>query len=774
MSHRLPNGQSKKIIFAILAGNSLEELRKVAQQATLMANPRSPKGTKPIVPAFLCKDKTMQVKPQNGTKFRFYEENNLQEPKIEGSEMTVALADTSKVFYISNIDSLLESDLLKYQFKAHQAKASFQSIDSLNIVDSSWVYFYDKSSKAVKWSWDFGDNTALDTLKNPKHRYAQVGTYKVVLTITDSVGCQANFSKNIKVVRLARSPLPNINPSEVYACRTAPVVITPSNGRNFRYYASMGGQPLGTGRSFRLTDLTLRQVYITSIDSAFESAPVTLTIRRGNLTANFDYTPKADTLLNSPINFTDLSTSSLSINKWEWDMGDGSPIKADKNVSHRFNKQGVYRILLKVSDFSGCTDTISKIFRVGSKAPKPSVAGRIVCEGQTATLAPTGGTKFNFYTSLPLRTPISQGSSYSFTPSKTQLFYITCTDSIVESDYQSVLIEVNVPMADFDSPNEILLYRANNIANFKDLSKNAVAWSWNFGDGSPVSTIRNPNYLYKKQGEYTVTLTIRDIYGCSATASKKIKAVNRANPPNLSNIMICKNTEVTLMPAGGSKFRFYEMFPSSIVAFTGNSWSLGKVSTSKTYYVTNIDSLHESEASKVEVKVDEINATFEAKTSGNEVFAGDTIYFKALAESANSWEWFFGDGTSSYEINPTHIYQNAGNYSLTLNTRNPTGCTASVTKAFAVKAKTMIPPNVQIYLYPNPTEGEVRVEVNTNKLTPVYIEVYNNLGQKIIALTKEMVRNEIYEFSLKGREKGLYIMRFTFNGETYIRKVVYL
>jgi PKD repeat protein len=296
---------------------------------------------------------------------------------------------------------------------------------------------------------------------------------------------------------------------------------------------------------------------------------------------------------------------------------------------------------------------------------------------------------------------------------------------------------------------------------------------WNFGDGSPSVTVKNPNYLYKKQGEYTVTLTIRDIYGCSATASKKIKIINRASPPTISNLTICKDTEVTLTASGGTKFRFYEMYPSSLVLFTGNSWSLGKISINKTYYVTNIDSLHESEASKVEIKVDEINANFEAKVAADEVYAGDTIYFKALAESANSWEWFFGDGTASYSRHPVHIYQNAGNYSLTLNTRNATGCTASAMRAFVVKAKSMIPPNVQIYLYPNPTEGEVRVEVNAPKLTPVYVEVYNSIGQQVISMTREMVKNEIYELSLKGRERGLYIMRFTFDGQTYIRKVVY-
>lgn len=770
---QLPNGQSKKVIFAILAGNSIDELRKAAAQATLMANPNTPKGAKPIVPTMLCKDKTMQVKPQNGTKFRFYEENNLQEPKLEGKEIIVTLADTSKIFYISNVDSLLESDLLKYQFKAHQAKASFQSVDSLNLVDSSLVYFYDKSVKAVKWSWDFGDKSELDTLKNPKHEYKQAGLYKVVLNIVDSIGCASSFSKNIRVVRLRRSPTPILNQYEIFACRVAPISITPVNGRNFKFYSSLNLPPIYIGKTLILKDINVKQVYITNTDSTFESLPTVLIIKRGNLKADFDYSPKADIILNSQIKFTDLSLSNLFINRWEWDFGDGSPIDFEKNPTHRFDRQGIYKILLKVSDLSGCTDTISKFFKIGSKAPKPIVVNQIVCKGATASISPTGGTKFNFYTSLPLKTPVFQGQSYSFMPLQSQLLYVTSADSIVESDYQTVSVEINEPFANFEAPAEILLYRPNNSADFRDLSKNAVAWLWNFGDGSPTVNVRNPNYTYKKQGEYTVTLSIRDKYDCNAFVSKKIKVINRASPPVISGVTICKDVEVILRPTGGTKFRFYEIFPSSIVAFTGSSWNLGKVIMSKTYYVTNADSLHESEATKVEVKVDEINAAYEVKTPSSEVYANDSIQFKALAENAISWEWFFGDGTSSNARNPIHIYQNAGNYSLSLTTRNITGCVASSTTAFTVKAKAMIPTNVQLYLYPNPTEGDVRVEVNASKLTPVYVEIYNNIGQSIRTFTQEMVKNEIYEFSLKGYQKGLYILRFTFDGQTYIKKIVH-
>lgn len=60
---------------------------------------------------------------------------------------------------------------------------------------------------------------------------------------------------------------------------------------------------------------------------------------------------------------------------------------------------------------------------------------------------------------------------------------------------------------------------------FTDLStEDALSWSWDFGDGSPVSTDQNPTHEYDTPGLFTVTLTVTWICG-SLTFSRDIEVV---------------------------------------------------------------------------------------------------------------------------------------------------------------------------------------------------------------------------------------------------------
>src|SRR5258706_14206099 len=59
------------------------------------------------------------------------------------------------------------------------------------------------------------------------------------------------------------------------------------------------------------------------------------------------------------VNFTDQSIAQEgSIVKWEWDLGDGS-VSSLQNPSHIYSGPGNYNVILRVTNSTGCVNTIS-------------------------------------------------------------------------------------------------------------------------------------------------------------------------------------------------------------------------------------------------------------------------------------------------------------------------------------------------------------------------------------------------------------------------------
>ncbi|HEX8549740.1 MAG TPA: PKD domain-containing protein, partial [Cytophagaceae bacterium] len=55
--------------------------------------------------------------------------------------------------------------------------------------------------------------------------------------------------------------------------------------------------------------------------------------------------------------------------------------------------------------------------------------------------------------------------------------------------------------------------------NFKDLSNEGVSYSWDFGDGSQ-STEKNPQHIYTKEGNFSVSLKVVEASGCEKVLRK--------------------------------------------------------------------------------------------------------------------------------------------------------------------------------------------------------------------------------------------------------------
>ena len=76
-----------------------------------------------------------------------------------------------------------------------------------------------------------------------------------------------------------------------------------------------------------------------------------------------------------------------------------------------------------------------------------------------------------------------------------------------------------------------------------DVDGDALTWSWNFGDGTPVVTIQSPTHRFAVAGNYTVSLTVTDDQGAASTPFTQQVTVAGASTQactTVANSVICE------------------------------------------------------------------------------------------------------------------------------------------------------------------------------------------------------------------------------------------
>ena len=67
-------------------------------------------------------------------------------------------------------------------------------------------FSYDRDGEIISYEWDFGDGTT-ENGETAIHKYCEIGTYNVTLTVTDDDGLKDNITKSAEII------LANIPPS---------------------------------------------------------------------------------------------------------------------------------------------------------------------------------------------------------------------------------------------------------------------------------------------------------------------------------------------------------------------------------------------------------------------------------------------------------------------------------------------------------------------------------------------------------------------------------
>ncbi len=160
------------------------------------------------------------------------------------------------------------------------------------------------------------------------------------------------------------------------------------------------------------------------------------------------------------------------------------------------------------------------------------------------------------------------------------------------------------------------------------------------------------------------------------------------------------------------------------------------------------------------------------------ILAGKPIQFVNESVGAISYDWQFGDGSSSNEISPVHTFTNPGEYDVILTVKTLEGCSNSYLLTIEVLEDTEVnirpsELNYSIHIYPNPSQNEINIDWDENTAMKS-IELIS-LSGNIIFKNKSALIGGNFRFDLTNSSvtSGIYILRLILNdGSIVNRRIV--
>jgi PKD repeat protein len=337
--------------------------------------------------------------------------------------------------------------------------------------------FKDQSTDIPQsWLWDFGDGTT-STAINPTHTYTVPGVYTVNLTVTNTVGTD-DYSLTVNY-----TSLPNpVVVSDTSVCTGGSIILTAGVDAGNTATWSTGGQVVYTGTTFTTPAI---------------SAPVTYSVQQ---------------IEDKPVGHVGPADNTI---------GGGGNHNTGFEGKLLFEALAPFTLVSVQVYAQGAGERTVRLYNAANAVIQtvtvqvPAGASRITLnlDIPAAGLYSIGNVSENLYRN-------NSGANYPYelanivriyssnaTSSELDFYYYFYDWEVKEKACASLPVAVNVgvtsgPVAGFTASGN-----ASTVTFTNTTTGAATGWSWNFGDGSPLSNAQNPVHTYAAPGQYTVVLT---------------------------------------------------------------------------------------------------------------------------------------------------------------------------------------------------------------------------------------------------------------------------
>ncbi|MCF8371661.1 MAG: PKD domain-containing protein [Bacteroidales bacterium] len=439
--------------------------------------------------------------------------------------------------------------------------------------------------------------------------------------------------------------------------------------------------------------------------------------------------------------FYDISTNVPDT--WEWDFGDGN-FSAQQNPIHTYETNGVFSVTLVASNSFGSDTVTYHSFLEIDRPMTPEIQDSVaICGPGTVDLSAISAGTTLWYESASDPVPVNTGAQLQVTVDSSRLYFVEnrqpgpseygakYNDAGDGAFYSYATIHYLV----FDVYEEFMLKSVKVYAD---------------GDGDRTIYLRGSNGATLE----TATVFIPD-------GESRVDL----------NWLVAPGTEYQLA-AQAAPYLFRNLsslsYPYDIAGMGSVTHSSATSDPTGYYYffydweVVGPDCYSPRIPYSVFVMDDVPEAAFSFDVLNDSVVA-----FTNSSTDAISYTWYFGDGASSQNKNPQHVFATIGHYDVMLVATNPCG-DDTISATIAVGIENVENPADAIAMFPNPTNHEVTLVLPNASSEEIDLCLYNITGQCLNTwkLDKRQVRVTL---SMDKYSPGIYWLRI---GDSLSKKLV--
>lgn len=526
-------------------------------------------------------------------------------------------------------------------------------------------------------TWDFGDGNSA-TGASPSHTFNVAGAFSISTIVENSFGCKQGATMP-QYVRVSSTPQINFTADVQASCITPLTVNFQSSGpAGLTYSWDFGDGSAPSTAQHPSHVYTSEGSYTVSLRARTpEGCENTVTqtafvvIRHTRPDFEVDGLACAGTT----VRFRNTTTPSPTTNRWT--LPDGSTTTGT-DASFYFATPGTYNVTL-TSGRPGCTGTVTKAITVH---PRP--VATFTATPLTSCTAPfnvrftptfTTGARylwtFGDGTTSTEPSPLHTYNNFGRFDVRLRVENASgCFDEVTMNDY--IIAEQPRAIVIPSDPEGCLPHTSSFRANLLTAGT-ITAYQWDLGDGT-TSTAPEPSHTYTTEGVFTVRVRLTINGNCQVDAQATVRAgripvVNfdatpkapcQRDPVQFTNLSIPRGTEWewTLPDDGGVVLRaenpayVFRNIGRHDVTLTVSNYGCRRT-LMKPDFVTILPPV--ADFTMANPCSDKMRVTFT-----------DNSDFGPIPGTPRFWRWDFGDGNTSTQQSPTHVYAATGSYNVRL------------------------------------------------------------------------------------------------------------